>query len=420
MDLSNQLDGIVAGLVKDIEGKLNSRVEVLVGDYLTRNLHNYDYESKINWLASVKLDNMIAGLEINRTNIEKRLDSVSDALFQNIEVECRNIATEHVKKRLYNDVDINQVVRELVAEEVVRRIKRMDFPVHSIPANAINPENFTLTGNNIVGGIIKQFSSAGIEDKSTSVQMTLIDEGVIIENKVVALGLDIHGTTILRGDVVIEGEVPERSKFYTSIIDNAVKGVKESMDSAFFGDYSSVIFEKIKQEGLDLNKITLNGTEVIVGNKLNYGITDSNITRVGLIKDLQTQGETYLSEQLYVGKNKVGIGTIDPGNSLTVWDQEVELGFGKRLKDTGWMGTPRNQDLIISANNKDNIVLTADGQVKVNKITVNKVTITSYPSTPSDDQPKGTVAFNENPAIGQPIGWVSLGNGVWSKFGIVG
>jgi hypothetical protein len=420
MDLSNQLDGIVAGLVKDIEGKLNSRVEVLVGDYLTRNLHNYDYESKINWLASVKLDNMIAGLEINRTNIEKRLDSVSDALFQNIEVECRNIATEHVKKRLYNDVDINQVVRELVAEEVVRRIKRMDFPVHSIPANAINPENFTLTGNNIVGGIIKQFSSAGIEDKSTSVQMTLIDEGVIIENKVVALGLDIHGTTILRGDVVIEGDVPERSKFYTSIIDNAVKGVKESMDSAFFGDYSSVIFEKIKQEGLDLNKITLNGTEVIVGNKLNYGITDSNITRVGLIKDLQTQGETYLSEQLYVGKNKVGIGTIDPGNSLTVWDQEVELGFGKRLKDTGWMGTPRNQDLIISANNKDNIVLTADGQVKVNKITVNKVTITSYPSTPSDDQPKGTVAFNENPAIGQPIGWVSLGNGVWSKFGIVG
>jgi hypothetical protein len=363
---------------------------------------------------------MIAGLEINRTNIEKRLDSVSDALFQNIEVECRNIATEHVKKRLYNDVDINQVVRELVAEEVVRRIKRMDFPVHSIPANAINPENFTLTGNNIVGGVIKQFSSTGIEDKSTGVQMTLIDEGVIIENKVVALGLDIHGTTILRGDVVIEGEVPERSKFYTSIIDNAVKGVKESMDSAFFGDYSSVIFEKIKQEGLDLNKITLNGTEVIVGNKLNYGITDSNITRVGLIKDLQTQGETYLSEQLYVGKNKVGIGTIDPGNSLTVWDQEVELGFGKRLKDTGWMGTPRNQDLIISANNKDNIVLTADGQVQVNKITVNKVTITSYPSTPSDDQPKGTVAFNENPAIGQPIGWVSLGNGVWSKFGIVG
>ena len=420
MDLSNQLDGIVAGLVKDIEGKLNSRVEVLVGDYLTRNLHNYDYESKINWLASVKLDNMIAGLEINRTNIEKRLDSVSDALFQNIEVECRNIATEHVKKRLYNDVDINQVVRELVAEEVVRRIKRMDFPVHSIPANAINPENFTLTGNNIVGGIIRQFSSAGIEDKSTSVQMTLIDEGVVIENKVIALGLDIHGTTILRGDVVIEGEVPERSKFYTSIVNNAVKGVKESMDSAFFGDYSSVIFEKIRQEGLDLNKITLNGTEVIVGNKLNYGITDSNLTRVGLVKDLQTQGETYLSEQLYVGKNKVGIGTIDPGNSLTVWDQEVELGFGKRLKDTGWMGTPRNQDLIISANNKDNLVLTANGQVKVNKITVNKVTITSYPSTPSDDQPKGTVAFNENPAIGQPIGWVSLGNGVWSKFGIVG
>jgi len=120
-----------------------------------------------------------------------------------------------------------------------------------------------------------------------------------------------------------------------------------------------------------------------------------------------------------VGKIKVGIGTIEPANSLTVWDQEVELGFGKRLKDTGWIGTPRNQDLILSANNQDNLTLATDGSVRVNKLTINKVSVTSSPGVPAGEQPRGTVAFNENPAPGQPIGWVSLGGGAWSKFGII-
>jgi hypothetical protein len=156
-----------------------------------------------------------------------------------------------------------------------------------------------------------------------------------------------------------------------------------------------------------------------VGNKLNYGIVDTNIQRVGQLKDLQTAGETLLSETLYVGKDKVGIGTIEPGHSLSVWDQEVEIGVGKRLKDTGWIGTPRNQNLIISANNQDNLVIAADGSVQVKQLTVNKISIISTPQVPSGIYPKATVAFNENPAPGQPIGWVSLGNGSWSKFGTI-
>jgi hypothetical protein len=234
------------------------------------------------------------------------------------------------------------------------------------------------------------------------------------------MGLQVEGTTVINGDIVLNGSVPPESSFYTSIIDSAVQGVKSSMDQEFFGDYSTVIFNKIKEEGLDLNRITLNGTEVITGNKLNYGITDTNITRLGMVNDLQTAGETYLSERLYVSKNKVGIGTIEPEHSLTVWDQEVELGFGKRLKDTGWIGTTRKQNLILSANNQDNLVLNEDGTVSVKKLTINKITIISAASTPSDAQPRGTVAFNENPAPGQPVGWVSLGNGSWSKFGTVG
>jgi hypothetical protein len=75
---------------------------------------------------------------------------------------------------------------------------------------------------------------------------------------------------------------------------------------------------------------------------------------------------------------------------------------------------------VLSANNQDNIVLKQDGSVAVSKIQVNKIHITSSTGTPSGNEPRGTVAFNENPAPGQPIGWVSLGNGSWSRFGTVG
>jgi hypothetical protein len=362
---------------------------------------------------------MIAQIEINKSSVEKRLDAVSDTVINNIEAECKRLATEHVRQRLYNDIDVNKTVRDIVAQEVLRRMETIEFPEHSIPGTAVNPAGLNLSGDNVQGGIIKDFNSEGIQDVSTRMQMTITDTGVVVENRMITLGLQVKGTTVLEGDIVINGDVPPSSKFYTSIIDNAVEGVKNSMDNAFFGDYSTVIFDKIKAEGLDLNKITLNGTEVIIGNKLNYGIIDTNIQRVGRIKDLQTLGESYLSETLYIGSDRVGINTTEPSHSLSVWDQEVEIGFGKRLKDTAYIGTPRQQDLIISANGQDNLVLGRDGSVKLQQVTVNKVTITSAASVPTNDQPRGTVAFNENPSPGQPIGWVSLGGGAWSKFGTI-
>lgn len=418
MDVTQQVDSIVENLVRGIESRLEKRVESVVTSFLEQKLTNFDYEKKLNWLASVKLDGMIAGLEINRTNVEQRLDAVTDILVDNISAECSRLSKDKILNHLQN-IDVSHVMRELVTAEIGRRMDTVNFPEQSISAKAINTTGLQITGDNINGGIIQNFGSTGIDDRSSKVQMTLIDEGVVVENRMITLGLEVRGTTVLEGDLLIQGNVPPSSKFYTSIINSAVAGVKESMDSAFFGDYSSVIFAKIKEEGLDLSRITLNGVEVITGNKLNYGIYDTNITRLGQVKDLQTTGETYLSDQLYVGKNKVGIGTIEPANSLTVWDQEVELGFGKRLKDTGWIGTPRNQDLILSANNQDNLTLATDGSVRVNKLTINKVSVTSSPGVPSSEQPRGTVAFNENPSPGQPIGWVSLGGGAWSKFGII-
>jgi hypothetical protein len=420
MDVTSQVDSIVENLVRGIETRLEARLEQTVTAFLQSKLDAVDVDKKLNWLASVKVDNLIGALSIDQTTVQQRIDQVTDTVVNGIEAECRKTSLERIRHRINSELDINKLVKEVLSSELQSRINEINFPAGSISGSAINVASLKLTGDNVQGGLIKNFGSSGIQDLSTNVQLTLLDQAVVIENNVVTLGLEVKGTTVLEGDLVIHGNVPPQSQFYTSLISNAVEGVKNSMNQEFFGDYASVIFERIKEEGLDLNRITLNGTEVITGNKLNYGITDTNITRVGMVKDLQTQGETYLSEVLYVGKDRVGVNTLEPAFSLSVWDQEVELGMGKRSRDVGWIGTSRRQDLVLSANNQDNIVLKQDGSVAVLKIQVNKIHITSSTGTPSGNEPRGTVAFNENPAPGQPIGWVSLGNGSWSRFGTVG
>ena len=418
MDVSQQVDSIVNGLVQGIEARLETRVNESVERFLETKLRNYDYEQKINWLASLKLDSLISALEINKSSVEQRIAEVADVVVDGIHSDCTRMAKDHVRLKL-GELDVREVVKSLIKEEIATVINTIDFPAKSIPGSSINENSLQISGDNVTGGVIKNFGSSGIQDLSTTVQMTLLDTAVVIENQIVSLGLTVKGSTMLEGDVMINGTVPPESHFYKGVIENAVAGVKESMDSAFFGDYSQVIFDKIREEGLDLNRITLNGTEVIVGNKLNYGITDSNLQRVGHLVDLQTVGESYLSETLYIGKNRVGINTTSPGSALSVWDQEVEIGFSKQQKDFGWFGTPRNQSFVLGANNKNNIILAPDGTVTVNQLIVNNVMLTSSAGEPTASQPRGTVAFNENPGPGKPVGWVSLGNGSWSSFGNV-
>ena len=72
MDVTSQVDSIVNNLVRDIETRLNTRVETVVNQYLDQKLESFDYEKKLNWLASVKLDGMIANLDLDKTSIQQR------------------------------------------------------------------------------------------------------------------------------------------------------------------------------------------------------------------------------------------------------------------------------------------------------------------------------------------------------------
>ena len=419
MDIANQVDSIVEGLVRQIQVKLDSQVETIVTNKIQQAISAINFEQKLNWLASVKLDNLIAELEIDKESVDRKIDSVSNIVIKNIEDEARTLATNLVQQRLYSGLDLKNIVREAAADEIHRVLQDFTFPARSIPVVALQSEDLVVSGNQIKGGTIEKFSSTGIDDRSTQVQMTVMDQGVVVENRIISMGLEVKGTTVFDGDVVINGDIPEHSAIYKKILDHTVVKTREELNQELFEGYSAVLFDNIRKEGLDLDKITIEGKEIIKGNQLGYSISDSNIQRLGLLQDLRVGGEADIFETLHVTKGRIGVNTRDPSNAFSVWDQEVELGMGKRERDVGYIGTPRGQRLVVGAGKNDNLVLDSDGSVKVKSLDVDGIRFMSVDSAPNFAAPVGVIAWNRKPAPGASIGWVSLGNAVWSKFGIL-
>jgi hypothetical protein len=215
------------------------------------------------------------------------------------------------------------------------------------------------------------------------------------------------------------GNINTASPAFATIITHSAEAVTANLDTALFTKFSDIVFARIQSEGIALDQITQNGKEVVKGSQLGYHIVDTNIQRLGLIRDLQTQGEAYLSSTLYTTAGRVGVNTMDPSAVLSVWDEEVEINFGKRSQDTAIINTPRYQTLVLGANGNNNLTLTPDGSVEVDRITIGTVIMTSATTIPNYSGITGQIVWNQAPAPGSAIGWVCLGGTRWAKFGII-
>jgi hypothetical protein len=416
--MSNQLETAVQTLLTDVTDRLNDKIERSIVDHVRTTLANYDYEGKINLLTSLKLDSKISEFEIRPVDVETRIAAAAENVINGLDKQARSQILSDIARRI-DSIDFEQSITNAVGFQVQQRLTNVVFPENSISFSAIKHNEIQISGDNILGGIVRQFSSTGIDDRATDCVVTILDEHTVVENNLLVASAEVRGTLTVDGDLIIRGTIPTDSAAFQSIVENAKNAVVSNIDDSLFDGYTNKIFEKITANGIDLNQITVSGEAVIVGNKIGQRITESNLQKLGVVKDLQTAGESFLSESLYVSNKRVGINTIDPGHVLTIWDQEVEIVASKRSQDTAMFGTMRTQQLVLSSNNKNNIVCKTDGSVHISNISIGNVPMNSADSIPSTDQPHGTITWNSNPSVGSPIGWVSLGGARWAKFGII-
>jgi len=415
MDLSKQIDSIVKGIVNEIQTQVvdqvlqnvTEQISTTIVNEIQTQLNNYNYEDLIQSLVESKVVD-----SINPASIERRIDSLSGIITNNLELEARASVTELVNQQVKN-LNFNELLSTTISAELNDRIKEVKFPDNSIPVSSIKTSDLKLTGDHIVGGIIKNFGSTGIDDRASSCIVTILDQAVVVENNLVTLDLTVQG------NLDVKGTVSETSDFYKQLTSSVTNSVQSGLNDVLFASFSDIIFNKIKDDGLDLNKITINGDEVISGTSLGYNITDSNLQQVGFLKELQVQGESLLAETVYVGNKRMGINTLEPSAALAVWDEEVEVTVSKEQTNFARLGTPRNQKLVLGSNRNNNVILHEDGKAQIDALQVGSALITSAGTPPSYASQRGHIVFNTNPNPGGPLGWVCLGAANWANFGII-
>jgi len=404
---------------KNLSESLESDLQYAITQKVAEAMNQIDISTVVEGIVNQRLNDRLAQSNIDSiavTHLEQTITKVKSELDKKITESATKQVTTEVTRQV-SLMDFNSVVNSIVGNKVESMVKVGHFGKESIDHTSINFKGFKLPGDHIDGGIIKNFGSTGIDDKSTDIQMTILDTAVAFEKGLWAPSASIKGDLTVEGNLTLNGSVNEDSPMIKTLSTLAVNEIKS--DTELLDAHSEHIYKKISRDGLDLLKIKQEGRVIITGNQLGYHITDSNLQRVGQLKDLQTQGETLLSDTLYTSGKRVGVNTLDPSTTFVVWDEEVEMIMTKKTNNTGYIGTARQHTLILGSHNKENIILDPDGSVQIEELRIGNVPMTSASVIPNYNSITGTIVWNESPSPGSPMGWVCLGGTAWAKFGKV-
>jgi len=418
MDLNEHIAKIVDGIVEQITSSVSDKVDSFILETISSRLNNFDYSSHVQQAAVAALEKKASEYSIDSKKLEKRITDRINETIEEAKTSTSELVSRTVADRLAS-INFNEVLTNATATILIDRLQDFHFPENCINPTAIKLDQLQITGDNICGGLIQNFSSTGIDDRASNVALTILDDITVIENNLLTKDLTVQGTVNINGTVSINGELNKETDFYKNLILETTSSALSNMSGGLFDNFASQVFNKISTDGLDLSKIKLNGHDVIDENRLGSTIISSNLQSLGLLKELQVNGEAIIAETLYVTPKRIGINTIEPSGALAIWDQEVEIVADKKAADIGRFGTPRQQKFVLTANGKDNIVLDTDGSASINELHIGSMKFTAASEPPSYVSSKGHVVWNNNPNLGGPLGWICLGSANWANFGII-
>jgi hypothetical protein len=426
MDLTITTENFVKTMTESLIASMTTEIRQQIVHDVSSHIMNFDLQREIKDQIDAAVSRAIQGYATigNDGKLEPfQNNAVASSVFNEFARNTDNFLEtlrSRVQQRIVdelsyklNTIDMNGMIREfanLAVKEILFNYN-FSFPDNSIPGRCINPEGIKIHAENILPGTIKKFESTGIQDYATQLQLTILDDATIIENRLVAKSLDITEDLNIRGKI--------NTEFTDNMATEILAKVNQQYTDGTFDQYCDRVMVRLAELGIPASQIKTNGQNLVVGETLAPSILESNLQKVGALKKLIVIGETLLDETVYVSTNRIGINTKQPERVLDLWDQEVQIVAGKRMKDVALIGTLRSQKVVLSSGNKDNLVLNPDGSIVVNNLVLGKVNHTSAAERPVDNRAAGQVVWNENPNIGSPIGWVSLGGARWAGFGIV-
>ena len=358
-----------------------------------------EFNTQVKRLIDEALERIDISAEVNRT-VEERLESgsfqdyINSTLRQH--VNQINITGPALKKLEENGnvliqqnmprviQSITDRIDAVMSDVVDQKLRDIQFPERSIDPKLLDTRKLKIKRENI-----EDFgNTAGIEDIADDVQLTIMNDAVVVENKIITN--QINTNTVVT-DNLITKDIDTTQPWVSALKKDFIESIPKP---AAPKDWSFKVAEM--EARIKVNE-----------------------ERGGHLKQLEVSGEALLSDVLYTtpGNNRVGINTMEPSDALTVWDQEAEVVIGKHKKQEGYIGTRRRQSINIGANNKVGVTITSEGTVIIDKLQLQGKIISSSRDVPNHASKQGDIVFNTNPQVGKYIGWVCLDGIRWAGFG---
>lgn len=300
---------------------------------------------------------------------------------------------------------IERLINQAVVQRTVTKLATTD--INSVIYQRVD-ENLTMVHQQFM----KNFSSTGIRDKATGLQLTVMDENVVVENQLVAKDLQIIGNTCIK-DLTVTGSINTDNRSWNTLAEEIGRRALNSLDQDWQDRLVAQVTQQIQNKGIDFERVNIQGQPLVLGNTLSHNITETNIQKLGQLQDLKVRGEAHIYDTVSVVNRRLGINTSTPESALSVWDEEVAVIIGKHQSKQAYMGTSRDQGLVIGINRQPQIEIDVNGLTSIKKLQVGLHKLSHSSQVPGWSGTKGDIVFNANPGSDRTFAWVCLGGHKW-------
>lgn len=253
----------------------------------------------------------------------------------------------------------------------------------------------------------------GIHCEAKSVELTVRDNNVVIENSLTAKNITAADTLTVR-NIVVTGAINTDNQSWQDLANTVSDATLAKLTDQWQQSLTESVKNSIGAQGIDFDSVTVGGQSLFKDNTLSRAITESSLNSVGVLRSLSVDGNAQLNNTVTVNRKRVGINTQEPDMALSLWDEEVAVSMGKFKSHTAYIGTTRKQGIAIGVNRTPAIEIDDSGLTAVKKIQVGLHRISHATEVPNYAGTKGDVVFNASPTVDDSVfAWQCLGGYKW-------
>jgi hypothetical protein len=386
-------------LEQEIKLSIKSKVDVLIDNSAVLDIINSTVDSIIAERVAAVVNTYLSNA-VTKGKIERELDSkYTSNLYSILEKEIKQRTAHEVAR-----IDFPTEVGKQIIESVNNKIQNAALPEKAISHRSINWDGFSLTADALSNGVIKNFSSTGIQDIAKDVELTVADNMVIVENNLIARSAEVKENLVTNNLTVKNIKINNQLILNDSINRQFVSLITDTLNKEL-GDQKIDIFGKA---------IYANGVEILTENSLGPAIVNSNLRKLGRLFDLSVAGTAYFNDTLIVtNQGKIGINTTEPEGVLTMWDDDSELTIRRCKKKNMYVGTMRDTELSFGVNGEIRLAIRKDSTVEMKQIEISGLKISSSDVIPTGEGKPGEIVIMQMQKDNEPWAYRCMGGDKW-------